>query len=89
MDVRRVVGFNLRRLRRRRGLSQERLALEIDVDRTYIGGIERGLRNPTISIVVEIANRLEVSLNELFRRPPNAAKPFRLEPVKRARRSPA
>jgi len=48
MDVKARLGHNLRRIRQQQGLSQEQFALEHDVDRTYISGIERGVRNPTI-----------------------------------------
>ncbi|WP_236697390.1 helix-turn-helix domain-containing protein [Sphingomonas sp. Leaf357] len=48
MDVRTRFGRNMRRLRKAKGMSQERFALEFDIDRSYVSGIERGKRNPTI-----------------------------------------
>ncbi|NTZ43213.1 helix-turn-helix transcriptional regulator [Altererythrobacter sp. SALINAS58] len=69
MDVRKRVGTNLRRLRSETGLSQERFALEHGFDRTYISGIERGARNPTIQVVQRIAEALEIDVMELFARP--------------------
>lgn len=47
-DVRRVVGDNVRRLRKAAGLSQAALAERMGVDRAYISGLERGQRNPTV-----------------------------------------
>ena len=56
-----VVGRNIRRLRRERGLSQEDLADEIGVHRTYMGGVERGERNLTLRSLERLAQRLGVS----------------------------
>lgn len=56
-----VVGRNIRRLRRERGLSQEDLADEIGVHRTYMGGVERGERNLTLRSLERLAGRLGVS----------------------------
>lgn len=60
MDVRRRVGINLRRFRKERGLSQEALAFECGLHRTYISGVERGVRNPTVLVLEEIAAALRV-----------------------------
>lgn len=60
MDIRKQVGQNLARMRKEQGLSQEELAFECDLHRTYISGIERGIRNPTISIIGKIAKALNV-----------------------------
>lgn len=56
-----TVGRNIRRLRRERGLSQEDLAAEIGVHRTYMGGVERGERNLTLRSLERLAGRLGVS----------------------------
>ncbi len=45
-DWRAILGKNVRRLRQQKGLTQEELAFEAQIDLTYIGGIERGKRNP-------------------------------------------
>jgi transcriptional regulator with XRE-family HTH domain len=66
MDVRQRLGMNVRRLRTERKLSQEKFALEFGVDRTYVSGIERGVRNPTITVVQRLADALGVSVGELF-----------------------
>ena len=66
LEVRRQFGESLRRLRRKQGLSQESLALACDLDRTYIGGIERGERNPSLVNIVKIARALGVSPKEFF-----------------------
>jgi len=60
MDVRQLVGKNTRRFRKVRGLSQEVLAFECGLHRTYISGVERGIRNPTVVILDKIAAALEI-----------------------------
>jgi transcriptional regulator with XRE-family HTH domain len=58
-------GANVRTQREARNLSQERLAELADLDRTYISGIERGARNPTILSTLRIAKALKTSVAEL------------------------
>ncbi|MGE5538062.1 MAG: helix-turn-helix domain-containing protein [Gemmatimonas sp.] len=60
MDVRKLVGQNVRRLRKEKGLSQEALAFESGLHRTYVSDIERGVRNPTVLILHEIAQALKI-----------------------------
>jgi transcriptional regulator with XRE-family HTH domain len=60
-ELQRIVGRNIRRLRRARGVSQEDLAAEIGVHRTYMGGVERGERNLTLRSLERLAARLGVS----------------------------
>jgi transcriptional regulator with XRE-family HTH domain len=69
MDVRRRLGKNISRLRRAKGVSQERFALEFGIDRTYVSGIERGVRNPTVTVVQRFADALGVEISELFAEP--------------------
>ena len=64
-----VVGRNIRRLRRERGVSQEDLADEIGVHRTYMGGVERGERNLTLRSLERLAERLGVSPLSLLEDP--------------------
>jgi len=58
-------GRNVSRLRSDAGLSQDKLAEKADLDRTYLSGIERGVRNPGIKSVLRIARALDVSLDKL------------------------
>ncbi|WP_182547935.1 helix-turn-helix domain-containing protein [Phyllobacterium myrsinacearum] len=60
MDSRHVVGRNVRRIREERGLSQEKLAFETELHRTYISGVERGVRNPTVLVIDRLAKALGV-----------------------------
>lgn len=66
MDVRRRVGINLRKARKERGLSQEALAFECGLHRTYISGVERGIRNPTVVVLEQIAKALQVPAARLL-----------------------
>jgi transcriptional regulator with XRE-family HTH domain len=66
MDVRQRLAANLKRLRKKTGLSQQAFAYEHGIDRTYISGIERGSRNPTITVVERLAEALGVDVQELF-----------------------
>src|SRR4051812_34140878 len=65
-DWRARLGRNVRRLRKQRGLTQEELAFEAEIDLTYVGGIERGQRNPSLMVMVRIAGALSVSLPKLL-----------------------
>jgi transcriptional regulator with XRE-family HTH domain len=49
-----------------RGLTQEELAFEAEIDLTYVGGIERGKRNPSLMVMARIADALSVSLVKLL-----------------------
>jgi transcriptional regulator with XRE-family HTH domain len=75
MDGRALVAWNLRRIRVKRGLSQERLAYDAEVDRSYLGGLERGEENPTVDILDRLAKTLSVSISELFVSPGKGSLP--------------
>ena len=66
MDIRAQFGIGLQRLRRARGLSQEALAADTDIDRAYVGRLERGEANPTLLLLGRIAVRLNVPIAELL-----------------------
>lgn len=67
MDVRRQVGNNVKRLREGKHLSQEELAFEAGLHRTYISGVERGVRNPTVMVLAKIARALGVTPDLLLK----------------------
>jgi transcriptional regulator with XRE-family HTH domain len=66
MDVRRRVGLNVKKFRAERGLSQEELAFECGLHRTYVSGVERGVRNPTVVVLEKIAKALKVATSLLL-----------------------
>jgi transcriptional regulator with XRE-family HTH domain len=64
-----LVAWNLRRLRVDRGWSQDGLALEAGVDRTYVGRLERRLENPTVSVLDRLAAALDAPIAAFFIEP--------------------
>lgn len=66
MDIQKLFGLKVQRLRKEKGLSQEKFALSIDMDRTYFASVEAGKRNVSIKNIQKIADGLGVSLSELF-----------------------
>ncbi|MEM9569153.1 MAG: helix-turn-helix transcriptional regulator [Cyanobacteria bacterium P01_E01_bin.34] len=67
VDILERFGKRVRKLRSDLGYSQESFALEVGVDRTYMGGIERGERNVALRNLLKIADALGISLAELMR----------------------
>ena len=68
MDICLLVGKNLRHLRQAKGWSQEDLALTAGLDRTYVSGVERGIRNPTVLVLSQLASALQVEAAVLLLR---------------------
>ena len=60
-------GERIRQLRLSKGISQEKFAISIDMDRTYYASVENGKRNISIVNIEKIAKGLDISLEELFR----------------------
>lgn len=60
-------GNRIKQLRLGKGLSQEKFAISIDMDRTYYASVEKGKRNISIVNIEKIAKGLDISLEELFR----------------------
>lgn len=67
MDLVRLLGANVRRLRKVRGVSQEELALEAGMKRSYVSDLERGTRNPSVRALGRLADALAVEPAELLR----------------------
>jgi len=67
MDMRSLVGQNVRRIREKKGLTQEEFAERSGFSQQYISGLERGQRNPTVITVYELATALGVSHMDLLR----------------------
>lgn len=66
MDVRKKFGKQLRALREERGWSQEEFADRAGLHRTYVSAVERGVRNPTLSVLERLAKAFGIKLSELL-----------------------
>ena len=66
MDIRKRLARNLRTLRKEKGLSQEAFADEAGIHRTYVSDLERGARNPSITLVDKLASALGVKAGRLL-----------------------
>jgi transcriptional regulator with XRE-family HTH domain len=69
MDMRRLVGRNVKRLREKKGLTQEQFAEISGFSQQYISSLERGRRNPTIITLYELSVALGVNHVDLIRQP--------------------
>ena len=66
-EITKSFGARVRELRKEKGLSQEALALACALDRTYIGGVERGERNISLINIHKIADALGIEARDLFK----------------------
>jgi len=66
MDVKRAVGKRIKIVRQRNGLTQDQLAEQVGLSPKYISGIERGVENPTMDILIRLAKILGVEPYDLF-----------------------
>ena len=66
LSITEKVGCRIKQLRTQLGLSQEKLALKADLDRTYLAGVESGKRNVTISSLEKIITALDCSIKDFF-----------------------
>ena len=66
MTINKQLGYRIRYLRQQKGMSIEALALEAEINRNYLGDLERGVRNPTLIILNKIAKALDIDLPTLF-----------------------
>ncbi|MDD5415385.1 MAG: helix-turn-helix transcriptional regulator [Candidatus Daviesbacteria bacterium] len=64
--IRKQFGKRVRKLRKEREMSQEDLANDASIERSYLGSIERGERSPTLDKIASIAKALKIPIRELF-----------------------
>lgn len=74
MDMRKLVGRNVKRIRQEKGLTQEQFSLVSGFSQQYISGLETGHRNPTVVTVYELAKALGVSHLDLLHIPPSRSR---------------
>ncbi len=65
-DVRQTLAKNVQRIRKAKGVSQERAALEAGIDRTLLSKIERQITNPSLETLLKLANYLDVDISDLL-----------------------
>lgn len=68
MDLVKLLGENVRRCRKLKGMTQEQLALEVGMERSYVSDLERGTRNPTVRALGKLADALTVDPSILLAR---------------------
>jgi transcriptional regulator with XRE-family HTH domain len=69
MDLPKILGRNVRRVREELSAPQEEIAFRAGINRAYLSDVERGERNPTVRVIGRIAKALNVDPAELFRAP--------------------
>ena len=74
MDMRRLVGINVKRLRLGKGLTQEQYAVKSGLAQQYVSDLENGKKNPTLTTLHQIAEGLGVEVVELVQKPPAASR---------------
>ena len=67
MNLQQIFGETIKKIRLEKGLSQETLAFEADIDRTYISDIEKGERNISIQVAYKLALALQISFSDLIK----------------------
>lgn len=68
MELEKIFGIILKDIRKNRGITQEKLAYDCQLDRTYISLLERGLRQPTISTFFKLSKALDISSVDFIKR---------------------
>lgn len=66
LDIQKAFGKKVQELRKQKGISQEKFALSIDMDRTYLASVEAGKRNIAIKNIKKISDGLDIPLSQLF-----------------------
>lgn len=66
MDIKKLVGYRIKNLRKRKGYSQEKLAEIAGINPKYLSSIERGEENPTLDLFIRLSQGLKVSIYEIF-----------------------
>jgi transcriptional regulator with XRE-family HTH domain len=75
MNAKALVARNVRKLRVKRGLSQENLAVDARISTVYLNAIERGVKNPTVDVLERLAIALDVKIVDFFATPLASEKP--------------
>ncbi len=85
MNAQELVAWNLRRIRVTRGVSQEALAVDAAIDRTYVSRLERCMENPTVNVLERLAHALDTEITAFFEQPADDAVALPILPSGRKR----
>jgi len=66
MDLKQMIGARIKEIRVNRGLTQEYVSEQIDINPKYLSSIERGKENPTLNILIKLAQSLDINIDEFF-----------------------
>jgi len=66
MDIKEMIGSRIKELRSRKGFTQEQLSERMNINSKYLSNIERGKENPTLNILINLAESLDVELADIF-----------------------
>lgn len=87
MKAHALVARNIKKLRVQQGISQENLAVDAGIDRTYVSRLERGLENPTVAVLERLADALAANIVDFFTLPAPGERPPKSLPSGRRRRA--
>jgi len=71
-ELQQILALEIKHYRKQSGLSQEELAHVAEIDRTYVSQLERALVNPSLAVLLRVANALHVHVNQLLTKQPKA-----------------
>lgn len=66
MDIKEMIGARIKEIRNRKGLTQEQLSENMNINPKYLSSIERGKENPTLNTFIKLAESLDVDIDEIF-----------------------
>ena len=66
MDLKKMIGARIQNIRKSKGLTQDRLAEDVNISPKYLSSIERGRENPTLNTIIQLSDSLDVELEEFF-----------------------
>jgi len=87
MKIQALIARNIRKIRVAQQLSQENLAVDAQIDRTYVSRLERGLENPTVAVLERLASALGADIVDFFTPPAPGERPPRPLPGGRRKKS--
>lgn len=66
MDLKKMIGARIQNIRKSKGLTQDRLAEDVNISPKYLSSIERGRENPTLNTIIQLSDSLDVELEDFF-----------------------